>query len=626
MMPKLRAFLEALGKIYPLLFSIVFLVIIFQYPFFFLESIFYDLRIKYDLEFGSRDQIVVVTLDEESDEFLGEKFPYTYASHERMLQRLSKDKPRIVAYMLPFTDPEGEEAAQSLEAFHQTIKDLRNNGTDFRFGTDMDTWGELAPPAALQDLGYSLAVLNIDNTNFAKDDIARRTIINVSGEDTFHFWMANQGRLAQGLSPLESNNIKGASYSREADASFALFRYGFSPLDSGLHVKKIPFHRVVVGNFPKGFFSDKMVLIGSNYVSHPYDYVNTPFNRDEKIAPKVMVHAAIIDALMKNKTVYPVPRTITFALCIFLAVLLSYLIARLKPTHGLTTTLLVTLGIFVVSWSLFAFAGVWLYTAHLVLTVFIVYYIWVPFRAIKEYQTRFHIQEETKMMKKVEGLKQNFISLMSHDLKTPVAKIAGMADVMMHQYKTDENLSKGLKAISDATKELNHFITSILDLTKVESQNLKLNKSSKDINPLIEEAIHELRFNASIKKMEILKELSPLYPIEMDVILTKRVISNLIENSIKYAGEGKTVWVKSWDDADWVYVEIRDNGVGISESDLEHVFEKFYRVKNDSTHSIKGTGLGLYLVKYFVELQGGTIGVASKLGEGTTFSVRLKNA
>jgi signal transduction histidine kinase len=383
---------------------------------------------------------------------------------------------------------------------------------------------------------------------------------------------------------------------------------------------------VLVGNFPKGFFSDKVVIIGSNYVSHSYDYINTPFSRDEKNSPKILVHAAIIDALIKDKTVYPLSRNVTFVLCVALAVFLSYLIARLKPTHGLTTTLLVTVSIFLISWMLFAFAGVWLYTAHLVMTVFIVYYIWVPFRAIKEYQTRFHIQEEAKMMKKVEGLKQNFISLMSHDLKTPVAKIAGMADVMLHQYKHDENLSKSLTAINDATKELNHFITSILDLTKIESQNLKLNKTSKDINTLIEEVVNELRFNATLKKIEIQKELNPLYPIEMDIVLTKRVISNLVENAIKYAGENKMVWVKSWDDSQWVFVEIRDNGVGISGSDLEYIFDKFYRVKNNSTHSIKGTGLGLYLVKYFVELQGGSISVTSKLDEGTTFLVKLKNA
>lgn len=83
--------------------------------------------------------------------------------------------------------------------------------------------------------------------------------------------------------------------------------------------------------------------------------------------------------------------------------------------------------------------------------------------------------------------------------------------------------------------------------------------------------------------------------------------------------------VKTWDDADWVYIEVRDNGVGVSEEDIQHIFDKFYRVKNDSTHAIKGSGLGLYLVKYFIELHNGSISAQSKLGEGTSFIIKLKN-
>jgi len=103
------------------------------------------------------------------------------------------------------------------------------------------------------------------------------------------------------------------------------------------------------------------------------------------------------------------------------------------------------------------------------------------------------------------------------------------------------------------------------------------------------------------------------------------VISNLIENAIKYAGRGKAIEIKTWDDPDWVYVEIRDNGVGIGSEDLAHIFDKFYRVKNDRTHSIKGSGLGLYLVKYFIELHNGVITATSQPGEGTSFIIKLKN-
>ena len=235
-------------------------------------------------------------------------------------------------------------------------------------------------------------------------------------------------------------------------------------------------------------------------------------------------------------------------------------------------------------------------------------------------------KKRTKLLKKIENLKQNFISLMSHDLKTPVAKIAGLADNMLtqRQFVAIEG-EKNLQAIVDSTKELNKFITSILDLTKIESRNLTLNMVNKDINNTIESVINNLQFEASNKFITVEKELGPLYPIQFDPDLMNRVLSNLIENAIKYSGEDSRVWIRTWDDDKWVYVEIEDDGVGIPAGDIESIFEKFYRVKNDASHLIKGTGLGLYLVKYFIELHGGQISVSSELGQGTKFQIKLKN-
>jgi signal transduction histidine kinase len=219
-------------------------------------------------------------------------------------------------------------------------------------------------------------------------------------------------------------------------------------------------------------------------------------------------------------------------------------------------TILFMAVLFFSAWSLFAFFGVWLKIAHVVLSVFVVYYIWVPFRAIGEYQTRYAIQEEAKILKKVDNLKQNFISLMSHDLKTPVAKIAGIADLLKTQYDNSPQQVQHIDNIVTSTRELNNFISSILDLTKVESRNIILNRESKDVNPLIELAVKSLEYEANQNKMKIVTNLEPLYPIQIDATLVKRAISNIVGNAIKYAGDGSTIEIKSWDDEDWVYIEI----------------------------------------------------------------------
>jgi len=135
---------------------------------------------------------------------------------------------------------------------------------------------------------------------------------------------------------------------------------------------------------------------------------------------------------------------------------------------------------------------------------------------------------------------------MSHDLKTPVAKIAGVADNLYHQNQSSPEIREKSQIIIDSTKELNKFISSILDLTKIESSNFGLNKMSKDVNILVESVVRDSEFSAGQKDVQIIKELSPLYPIQIDVTLTTRVISNLVENAIKYSGNGSIVHIKTW--------------------------------------------------------------------------------
>lgn len=622
---KIKKFKIDLSDYYPLFFTLIFVTILFQYPLASLESIFYDLKIRWDFGTKPTPEIVIVTMDEESDDYLGDTYPYTYATHSRFLQRLLTSKPKIVNYLSRMPEATSEDKPY-FDGFSNDLRKYTVAGGKVNFGTELDaTVGEILPPEGLREFNYSLAQINIDNNTFSKDDVVRRAIFNVSGEESLHLATANQYRLLIGKNSLNVPDVLGAYYNDEADANFVLFRYASSPIYSDFKYKTIPFHRVLVGNFNPEIFKDKVVLIGPNYISQRDNFYLTPFNQEEYKAPKLIIHANIIDSFIQNKTIKMIPRVVSNVMAFVLGIILSILISRLKPKDGLIITILMLVSILLISYLLFVLLGFWLYTAHLVVTVFVVYYIWIPFRAIGEYQRRFAIQEEAKILKKVEKLKQNFLSLMSHDLKTPVAKIAGVADNLYHQNSNNPEIREKSQLIIDSTKELNKFISSILDLTKIESSNFGLNKVSKDVNSLVETVVKDLAFSSAQKEVSVKKELSPLYPIQIDVTLITRVISNLVENAIKYSGQGSVVTVKTWDDDKWVYIEITDNGAGIPPEELSNIFEKFYRIKNDANHSIKGTGLGLYLVKYFVELHGGTISVESIVGKETKFLVKLVN-
>ena len=115
-----------------------------------------------------------------------------------------------------------------------------------------------------------------------------------------------------------------------------------------------------------------------------------------------------------------------------------------------------------------------------------------------------------------------------------MAKISGMVDIIMMQVRGQAEIENNLKMVMDSTKELNNFITSILDLTKIESSKLNLQKTSKDVNQIVSSVVEGFKFEAERKEVKLNTELSPLYPIKIDVNLFRRIASNLVENAIKY--------------------------------------------------------------------------------------------
>ena len=170
------------------------------------------------------------------------------------------------------------------------------------------------------------------------------------------------------------------------------------------------------------------------------------------------------------------------------------------------------------------------------------------------------------------------------------------------------------------------MVNEILDFSRLESGSIKLKKEYSNISELIRQNVESIKILADEKSIDIHFESEdniPSVPINIENI--DRVIKNLLSNAIKYSQDGKDIFVnvKSSDDKKYVEFSVKDNGIGIAKEHLEKIFDRFYRVEN-AAHTVKGTGLGLHLVKISVEQHHhGTITVSSEEGKGSVFTVKL---
>jgi PAS domain S-box-containing protein len=229
-------------------------------------------------------------------------------------------------------------------------------------------------------------------------------------------------------------------------------------------------------------------------------------------------------------------------------------------------------------------------------------------------------------MKKMDQLKSDFVSLVSHEIRSPMNSVLmqlnvvldGLAgEVTAKQREILDRASKRILALVDMASDL-------LDLAKIESGLITPRKETVPIDALLEEQVTFHTPKAELKHIRLSLELAPDTP---SILANKQnmeeVFSNLITNAIKYTPEGGSITVSSKVENDFLQISVRDTGFGIPPDELDRIFDRFYRVKNEKTRFITGTGLGLSIVKTIVETHNGTIRVDSEVGKGTTFQVFL---
>lgn len=232
------------------------------------------------------------------------------------------------------------------------------------------------------------------------------------------------------------------------------------------------------------------------------------------------------------------------------------------------------------------------------------------------------MMQDITHLKELDRIKSEFVSTVSHDLRTPLTTIRGYVDLLERVGPLNEQQRIFLERVRKGTSHITELIGDLLDLGRIEA-GYDLEMEPLHLERIIDAVVEEFRPLTREKRQELRWKRRPLPLVRGNPRRLRQVMENLLSNAIKYTQEGGWVAVEAVEEKGHLVVQVADNGIGIPPADQPHVFERFYRVQREETEEIEGTGLGLAIVKSVVEKHGGRIWVESQPGAGSTFTFVL---
>jgi two-component system, OmpR family, phosphate regulon sensor histidine kinase PhoR len=226
--------------------------------------------------------------------------------------------------------------------------------------------------------------------------------------------------------------------------------------------------------------------------------------------------------------------------------------------------------------------------------------------------------------KKLADTKNDFINNMTHEFKTPISTIGLATELAQEQISDPERLKRYLGIVRDENQRLAGHVEKVLQMALLDRGNLKLAFTKVNVHDMIDKVLNNLSVQIEKQEGELLLEFEATAEIvEADELHFANIISNLIDNALKYSINQPQIHISTRSDAQKVYLSVSDKGLGMSKDQLNKIFDQFYRVPTGNVHDVKGFGLGLSYVKKMIEAHGGTIEVWSKIGEGSTFTITM---
>lgn len=236
------------------------------------------------------------------------------------------------------------------------------------------------------------------------------------------------------------------------------------------------------------------------------------------------------------------------------------------------------------------------------------------------------LKKEVSELHRINEIKNNFISMVSHELKTPLTSIKGAIHLLTSSLSDSlpEQIKELIKIVSTNTERLIKLVRDMLDVSNIENQTLYLMKRSDDLKQIILNVISEYSDRLEKKNLGTYFDYkTPIREVPMDSERIKSVIHDLVDNAYKYTDKGGSIYITVWDEEGKIKISVKDTGIGVDPGFAEKIFDKFFQVENTITRSIGGAGLGLFLARTLLRLHGGDIVVNQNYINGAEFIVTL---
>jgi two-component system phosphate regulon sensor histidine kinase PhoR len=231
---------------------------------------------------------------------------------------------------------------------------------------------------------------------------------------------------------------------------------------------------------------------------------------------------------------------------------------------------------------------------------------------------------DVTVLRRLESLRREFVANASHELRTPIAAVRSATETLRSGALEDVGAATRFVDIIDRNAQrLHNLVEDMLDLSKLESQEFKLKRDRVELGKVVPIVLALFRERAEKKRVRLVAELPDSIAIQGDARAVEHVLSNLVDNAVKYCPPGTRVLVRANRSGDRVSLVVADDGPGIPAEHLPRLFERFYRVDAGRSRELGGTGLGLSIVKHMVEAMRGSVSVESTVGKGSTFTVTL---